>query len=135
MGAEWKGEILERVTVLRTTDFVRVDADRLGQLYAQLGERGAEDVVCRAMEELAARLGQAEQQFRTNDQPGLRKNARSLVAIADQIGMQLLAGVARDVTDCIDTGDMVALGAVLARLVRVGERSLFAVWDLQDLSI
>ncbi len=112
-----------------------MDADRLGHLYAQLGERGAEDVVCRAIEELAARLGYADQQYRNGDQVGLRKNARSLVAISDQVGMHLLARVARDVTACIDTGDAVALGAVLARLVRVGERSLFAVWDLQDLSV
>ena len=135
MGAEWKGATLERVTVLQTTEYVRVDADRLAQLYAQLGERGAEDVVCRAMEELAARLAHADQQYRASDQAGLRKNARSLVAIAEQVGMQLLARVARDVTICIDVGDPVAQGAVLARLVRVGERSLFAVWDLQDLSL
>lgn len=126
---------MERVTVLQQTEFVRVDADRLGQLFAQLGERGAEDVVCRAMEELAARLSHADQQYRGGDLAALRKNSRSLVAIADQVGMYLLARVAQDVTSCIDVGDPVALAAVLARLVRVGERSLFAVWDLQDLSL
>lgn len=114
---------------------VRVDADKLGQLYAQLGDRGAEDVVCRAMEELAARLGHADQHYRSADHAALRKNARSLAAIADQVGMHLLARVAQDVIGCVDSGDAVALGAVLARLVRVGERSLFAVWDLQDMSL
>jgi hypothetical protein len=67
--------------------------------------------------------------------PDLRKSARSIAAIADQIGMQTLARVARDVTACVDTGDRTGLAATLARLMRIGERSLTAVWDLKDLSV
>ena len=65
----------------------------------------------------------------------LRKSARSLVAISDQVGMTTLARVARDVTAAIDCGDDAALSATLFRLIRIGERSLTAVWDLQDLSL
>lgn len=49
--------------------------------------------------------------------------------------MTALARVAGDVTRAIDANDAVATAATLARLLRVGERSLTAVWDLQDLSI
>ncbi len=65
----------------------------------------------------------------------MRKSARSLVAISEQIGMTLLAQVALDVTRCIDAGDRIALAATMARLLRIGERSLSEIWDLQDLSI
>lgn len=111
-----------------------LDHDQLGALYAQLGALGAEDVVRRAMEELALRLNHAERLYRQNDLPNLRKSTRSLVAIAEQIGMQKLARVAQDVSGCIDHCDDVALASTLARLLRVGERSLTAIWDMQDLS-
>lgn len=58
-----------------------------------------------------------------------------MVAIAEQIGMAGLARVAGDVTNAIDEGDAVATAATLCRMIRVGERSLTAIWDLQDLSV
>lgn len=112
-----------------------MDHDRLGVLYAQLGPSGAEDVVCRALEELALRLTHCETLYRQSDRDGLRKNTRSLIAIADQIGMSALSRAADVVTDCIDQGDEVALAATLSRLIRVGERSLLAVWDIQDINL
>ncbi|QOL81729.1 hypothetical protein F3W81_13390 [Pseudooceanicola spongiae] len=127
--------MVEHVLVLAQQEVVRLDPDRLEALYLQLGESGAEDVVCRAMEEVAVRLSHTERLYRQDRMGDMRKSARSLVAIADQIGMNALARVSGDVTRCIDTGDPVALAATLARLLRVGERSLTAVWDLQDVTV
>ncbi|MFK7867816.1 MAG: hypothetical protein AB8B58_01110 [Roseobacter sp.] len=114
---------------------VQVDQDRLGALYAELGEAGAEDVVCRAMEELALRLSHCSRLHSADNLPDLRKCARSLIAIAEQIGMHVLARVAKDVISAVDTQDGVAIAATLARLLRIGEQSLTAIWDLQDLTI
>jgi len=100
-----------------------------------MGPEDADDVVGRAAEELALRLSHCETQWRQKDAQGFRKSARSLVAIADQIGMLKLARVAGDVTACIDRDDAVATAATLARLLRVGETSLSAVWDLQDVTL
>ncbi|MEO9896891.1 MAG: hypothetical protein ABJQ34_01820 [Paracoccaceae bacterium] len=100
-----------------------------------MGDVAAEDVVCRAMEELALRLAHCDRLFRANNMDDLRKSSRSLIAIADQIGMTKLARVAGDVTQCIDEGNHVALSATLGRLMRIGEGSLTAIWDLQDLTI
>lgn len=123
------------VTLLTQKEQVRLDPDRLAALYLQLGEANAEDVICRAVEELAVRLSHCEKLWRNEEWANLRKSARSLVAIADQVGMPKLARVARDVTNSLDAGDVVAAAATLTRLLRVGERSLTAVWDLHDLSI
>ena len=112
-----------------------LDHDQIGALYAQLGALGAEDVVRRAMEELALRLSVAERQYRQDERDELRKGARSLVAIAEQIGMQKVARVAQDVSAAIDQFDDVALAATMSRLLRVGERSLTAIWDMQDFSV
>lgn len=126
------GEKVEQVTLLTQDEPVRLDRDRLGDLYARLGPVGAEDVVCRAMEELAVRLTQLDRAYRVGNTGEMRKGARSLAAIAEQLGMNTLARVGRDVAACIDSGDAVALAAVLARLLRSGERSLTAVWDLAE---
>ncbi len=123
------------MTLLQQSEPVRLDPDRLEQLYLQLGEIGAENVVCRALEELAARLSFTERCYREDQVEDLRKSARSLVAISEQIGMQSLARVAQDVTRCIDNSDWTALAATLARLLRIGERSLNEIWDFQDMTI
>lgn len=126
---------MAEVTILAQNEAVRVDSDKLEALYRQLGDAGAEDIVCRAMEELAVRLAQAERLYREGRLGDLRKTARLVVAIADQIGMQMLARVAGHVTHCVDVEDETGLAAVLARLIRIGERSLTEIWELQDLSI
>lgn len=126
---------MKQVTLLEQSETVCLDSERLQQLYVQLGEAGAEDVVCRALEELAVRLSHTERCHRENRWREMRKSARSLIAIAEQIGMGTLARVARDVTVCIDAHDRVAVAATLARLLRTGERSLHEIWDLQDYSI
>lgn len=124
-----------QVLQIRPFEQVDVDHDRLGTLYTQLGEAGAEDIVCRAMEELALRMSHCDRLYRENNLADLRKNSRSLIAIADQIGLHVLSRVASDVMTCIDQQDTTAIAATLTRLIRIGERSLSAIWDMQDLSL
>lgn len=123
------------VIKVRLSEQIHLDQGRLNTLYAQLGETGAETVVCRAMEELAVRMAQCETLWRADNRVQLRKHARSLIAISDQVGMQRLAQVARDVTDCVDAQDEIAIAATLSRLLRIGERSLSAIWSMDDLKI
>ncbi len=126
---------MEKICVLRPEEPARLNPDRLDQLFVQLGERGAQNVICRAMEELALRLSSLEDAYRAGAHEAVRKGAKSLIGIADQIGMESLARVAGDVRRCGDRKDHVALASTLSRLVRIGDRSLTAVWDLQDLSV
>jgi len=112
-----------------------LDPQKLTELYTQLGETSAEDVVCRAIEELAVRLTHCERLWRQNDFENLRKSARSLIAISEQIGMTAMAGIACDVTSAIDADDSPAVAATLFRLIRVGESSLTAVWEQHDLTV
>lgn len=126
---------MQQIAVLVIEEKVRLESDRLAELYVQLGEAGAQDVVCRAMEELAIRLARIDEAYRAYRLAALRKGAKSLIGIAEQVGMQRLADVARDVCLCADDMDPVALGATVSRLQRIGDRSLTAVWDLQDLSV
>lgn len=133
-GRNW-GEAVELVTTLMPSEQVRLDSQRLEILYNQLGEQGAEDVLCRAMEEMAIRIKQSERLYSAGAVKELRKTAHSLIAIADQVGLQTLASVASDVTVCIDRSDWIALGATFARLVRGSDQSITAIWDLQDITV
>ena len=126
---------MTNITTLSFEETVRLNSDRLAELYVQLGEAGAQDVVCRAMEELAVRLANINEAYTAYKTSELRKGAKGMIGIAEQIGMQRLADVARAVCICADENDPIALGATIARLLRIGDSSLVAVWDLQDLSV
>ncbi|MGZ2255830.1 hypothetical protein [Roseobacter sp. A03A-229] len=126
---------MDQVLKIGLKETVHVDQDRLAALYAELGEAGAEDVVCRAMEEMALRLSHCSRLHTASNMDELRKCARSLIAIGDQIGMHALTRVAGDVICAIDARDGPAVAATLARLIRIGEQSLTAIWDLQDITI
>lgn len=132
---KFRVNVVANILSVMQVENVRLDPDKLGELYTELGEAGAEDVVCRAIEELAVRLTHCERLWRQGNMADLRKNARSLIAISEQVGMNAMASVSRDVTISIDNEDAPAVAAVLFRLLRVGERSLTAVWDQQDIPV
>lgn len=123
------------VVKLRPDGSVDLDRERLDQLYGQLGTTGADGVVSRAMEELAVRLAKVESAYKKGNLEELHRSARSMVAISDQIGMMSFAMVASDVSTLAQTEDSTALAACVDRLMRIGENSLLAVWDLQGASL
>lgn len=114
---------------------VRLDSERLELLYSQLGEDGADNVLCRAMEEMAVRVKQSEKLYREKNTTELRKTVHSLIAIAEQVGLQTLALVSKDVVNCIDAADWVALGATFSRLIRSSDQSLTAIWELEGITV
>jgi hypothetical protein len=122
------------VTRLRPAEPVRLERKRLQAIYSSLGPVEAEEIICRAMEELALRLAMIDKAHAARERDALAKGARGIVAIADQVGMCALARVAGDVAICAERRDATALAATLARLLRVSDRSLTAVWDVTDLS-
>lgn len=122
--------MVDAITALRVTETARLDAESIRALGCQLGPHAAEEMICRALEDLARRLGQCDRAFQNRDLDGLRRASRALGAVAGQIGMVGLVRVAGDVRLCIEDGDQVALAATTARLIRVGEASLTSIWDI-----
>ncbi|PRY20751.1 hypothetical protein CLV78_112125 [Aliiruegeria haliotis] len=126
---------MAHIATLCHDEQVRLDSSKLQALYSQLGAAGAENVICRAMEELAVRLSDLAPLHRAGRHGELAKMSHSLVGIADQVGMATLAQVSSDVCDCASQQDPVAIAATLCRLERIGDKSLTAIWDMRDLSI
>lgn len=120
---------------LKHEENVRLDRSQLEVLYHSLGPIGADKVVNHALEEIAVALSRATKEYREGRLDDLRVSVRGLIAVAQQVGMTTLARVGRDVQELSASYDAAAFGAAMARLERIGETSLVAVWDLQDLSV
>lgn len=122
------------VIELKMEEPARFNPDRLERLCAEIGEVRAEDEVARALEAISVRLQEIEAINPLTGTVALEKTLRALIAASDHIGMATLARVGRNVQACLARGDMVALAATHSRLIRVGDRSIHAIWDLEDLS-
>lgn len=127
--------VMAEVVGIDFREKIRLDPDKLGTLYYQLGAKDAEDVICRAMEELAVRLSNLSYPESKSDPSAHHREARMIAAIADQIGMNALVRAARNLTNAISQGDAIAIEACRARLERVGDLSLLEIWDSADLSV
>ncbi|WP_295045798.1 hypothetical protein [uncultured Paracoccus sp.] len=120
---------MAQITALAVSEPVRVDSRRLGDIVTELGETAAQNVIGLALEQLAAALTGADKAVRAGDLSEAARQCDLLARLAWQIGLLSLAGVAMDLGFCADRKEKVAIGAVHARLMRVGNRSLTAIWD------
>ena len=120
---------MAQIMALAVSEPVRVDSRRLGDIVTELGETAAQNVIGLALEQLAAALTAADKAVCAGDLPEAGRQCDLLARLAWQIGLLSLASVAMDLGCCADKRDGVAIGAVHARLMRVGNRSLTAIWD------
>jgi hypothetical protein len=116
-------------SVLKFDESAGVDADRLAQIYSCYGDREADRLICDAMEDLALARARSARANACGDLAAIDRLASAMAAQGSQIGLPKIEKVATDVVRCVRVGDQTALQAVLARLSRVGDLSLSAVWD------
>ena len=114
---------------------INLDRDQLRALYVRFGPVQADRNLNQSLEDLALWLARLQHAQKTRRYGDLRQGAEDLKRIAQRLGMTTLARVARDVAEQCITQDPAALPATRGRLSRVGERSLIAVWDHQDMSL
>ncbi len=135
VGALIEDLIVKHLSVLAPTDSVRLDQNKLAELFIQMGPKEAENTVCRVMEELALRLSVLDSEHAKGDKNKIAKDARGLIGMAVQIGLTDLATVAGHVEQCFRGNDHVAQQATLSRLFRVADKSLSEVWESQDMTL
>jgi hypothetical protein len=112
-----------------------IDRERLMRIYADLGAHGGDRVIGRAMEDLAVRLTRTERARREGDPRRIAREAKGAASVADQLGMAQVARIARDLASLAGTSDAHAIAAVAARLDRMGELCLAAIWEAEGLSL
>ena len=112
------------VVALLPNDRVRQDAEPIATIYRNLGTASAEQVVARALTELALTMSGLAVQVRAHDLDDMARQLRRLQRMSENLGMISLGQIAADVRSCLDRSDVTAFSAVWARLLRVAERSL-----------
>lgn len=127
--------VVDNITELPLQEMVVLDTDRLNALIRMYGAQTAEDIICRGIEDLATRLSLCETAASRGDSGVLLNELHGVRDLAAQMGMTLLCLTADRVQECVQTMDPVALSAAVARMVRAGDRSLYAVWDVEGLSV
>lgn len=120
---------MAQISALAVSEAVRVDSRRVAEIVTELGETAAQHVIGLALEQLAAALTAVDQALDAGDLGQAVVQAERMSRLAWQIGLLSLAGVAMDLGSTAERGDMAALAAIRARLMRVGNRSLTAIWD------
>lgn len=123
------------VTALRPKEYVRLDAEPIAAIYRNLGTSGAEQIVVRALGELALTLAGLVEQVRRRELGDLGRGLRRLQRMADHLGMISLGLIAAEARICMDRSDATAFAAVWARLIRVAEASLSTDRDVLDQSL
>ena len=124
----------DKLVAMRPFEHVRQDAEPISAIYRNLGAPAAEQVVNRALGELAMTVSAVARQVRRRDLSDLARRLRRLQGMAESLGMVSLGLVARDLRYCLDQSDVTGFSAVWARLLRVAEQSLSADKGLLDLT-
>ena len=123
-----------QVTVLRPRDAVRQDVEAIAVMYRNLGAPVAEQMVTRALGELALTMAGIAEKVRAQELRDLARQLGRLRRLSGDMGLVTLATVAGDAKTCLERADGTAFSAVWARLLRVAERSLATDKDFADLS-
>lgn len=127
------------LSTLEMSERVTLDREPIEKMCEALGAERAERLVGGAMEEMAVWLTRAHPLLRSALASGeageLGRLAQRIAPVAEQLGMPQLSRIATEVRALSLGRDMAALAAVTGRMVRVGEASLVAIWDLQDISV
>jgi len=114
----------DNVVMLRPDDRVRQDAEPIATIYRNLGAASAEQVVTRALTELALTMAGLASQVKAREMSDMDRQLRRLQRMSENLGMVSLGMIAGDVRQCLARSDVTSFTAVWARLLRVAERSL-----------
>lgn len=111
---------------------MRQDVEAIAVIYRNLGAPVAEQMVTRALGELALTMAGIAEKVRAQELRDLSRQLARLGRMSADLGLLTLATVASDARTCLERADGTAFSAVWARLIRVAERSLANEVGLAD---
>ena len=113
---------------------MRQDVEAIALIYRNLGAPVAEQMVTRALGELALTMAGIAEKVRAQELRDLARQLGRLRRLAADLGLLTLATVAGDARTCLERAEGTAFSAVWARLLRVAERSLATDKDFAGIS-
>lgn len=118
------------VTMMERKECVEIDQAQVFQQFNLEADRDRHDLIFDVVEDIAKILGRAEAQYLKMDYNDLCERLDNIITLGRKFGFGHLSRVAQDVQACVDANDFVAVSSTFQRLLRVGEQSLFAIWDM-----
>jgi hypothetical protein len=132
---EFFGDQMLNVRKLLINEAVALDPHKLTELCVMHGEAGAEAIVGRTIEALSIGLAKVERAYVEQDLKSLADHASTLLPLAEEIGMTTFSNVTDDVITCARAAEIMPLAATLSRLIRIADKSLTAVWDMENITV
>ena len=123
------------IVPLGPREVVRQDVEAIAVIYRNLGAPVAEQMVTRALGELALTMAGIAEKVRAQELRDLAQQRGRLGRLAADLGLLTLAKVAGDARTCLERAESTAFAAVWARLLRVAERSLAVDVGFADRSV
>lgn len=120
------------IVPLGPREVVRQDVEAIAVIYRNLGAPVADQMVTRALGELALTMAGIAEKVRAQELRDLSRQLGRLGRLAADLGLLTLATVAGDAKTCLERAESTAFAAVWARLLRVAERSLATDMGLAD---
>lgn len=117
---------------IRAHEAAELDVSRLAVLRQSLGDQRCREVVEEVVFHLTDRLGQLQASLDGSGAGDAQALSLRLASLSEQVGLADFARVARDLATCLEADDATATAAVAARLMRLGEDSLFSVMVFTD---
>lgn len=125
---------MSRAVVLALTpkENPRLDLEQISSIYRNLSSQAADQVVTRALGELALQMAKLAERIAQHQMGDLLRRLKRLDRMAQNLGLRTLSTVAQDLAICLERGDTTAFAAVWARLLRVADCTLTLDQDVQD---
>jgi len=120
------------MNVLTIREPIHIDTNRLGHHLKRSVEQDVSDHVFHLADTMAQALGEAETNFLNNRFDRLVSTVQKIATLAEMCGFISVRTVAGDVSHAVQRNDAVAVSATVHRLLRIGEKSLYAIWDLPE---
>ena len=120
------------LTILEPIEAIHIDTNRLGHHLKRSVEQDVSDDVFHLADTMAQALGEVETNFLNNRFDRLVSTVQKIATLAEMCGFISVRTVAGDVTHAVQRNDAVAVSATVLRLLRIGEKSLYAIWDLPE---
>ncbi|MEQ9036923.1 MAG: hypothetical protein RIE24_01035 [Silicimonas sp.] len=121
--------LLQDVVILHPVEAVCLDTGAFQSLVLKSGAAHAMAQADDLFEEFIVCLSAVEAAWSAGEFDRLASQAAMLAVLSEDLGLAQSAAVARQAAGLIGAGDDVALSAVVARAVRVGEASLASVLE------
>lgn len=120
---------------LPLSERVEIDRGRMAEIALRLGRRRADQVIAGAMEDIAVTLAASRRAFARGRFAEAGAAAGRIARIAAHVGLPSLERVALQVAGLASRAEPTAMAASMRRLGRVGEDSLLAAWELDDMTL